>query len=161
MKTVIIVTVLGCMVLTGLALANLLEVKEAMEEAHCQKQFLLAQQALDVARTKVAAYEDAVAECVQKAQGHFVAGDEASGLGCRREAQGLALQRARWASKLADASAVLVSERERLVEAIQRRKALRLTDKDENAVVKESTPLPAGETVQLGLHLEQRSALTT
>jgi len=37
MKTVIIVTVLGCMVFTGLALANLLEVKEAMEEAHCQK----------------------------------------------------------------------------------------------------------------------------
>jgi hypothetical protein len=37
MKTVLLATVLGLMVFTGLALANLLEVKEAVEEAHCRK----------------------------------------------------------------------------------------------------------------------------
>ena len=36
MKTIIIV-VFGCMIFTGLASANLLEVKEAVEEAHCKK----------------------------------------------------------------------------------------------------------------------------
>ena len=37
MKTVLLGTFLGCMVFTGSALANLLEVKKAVEEAHCRK----------------------------------------------------------------------------------------------------------------------------
>jgi len=37
MKTVLLGTALVLMVSTGLALANLLEIKEAVEEAHCQK----------------------------------------------------------------------------------------------------------------------------
>jgi len=37
MKAVLLGTVLGCMVFTGLAVANLLEVKKAVEGAHCRK----------------------------------------------------------------------------------------------------------------------------
>ncbi len=37
MKTVIFGTMLGWAILTGLASANLLEVKKAVEEAHCKK----------------------------------------------------------------------------------------------------------------------------
>ena len=37
MKTVLLGTFLGFMVFTGLALANLLEVKKAVEEALCRK----------------------------------------------------------------------------------------------------------------------------
>ena len=37
MKACLLGTVLGCMGFTGLALANLLEIKEAVEEAHCRK----------------------------------------------------------------------------------------------------------------------------
>ncbi len=38
MKTIVVIgTVLVCMVFTGLALANLLEVKEAVEKAQCRK----------------------------------------------------------------------------------------------------------------------------
>lgn len=37
MKAVLVGTVLGCMVFTGLASANLLEVTKAVEEAQCKK----------------------------------------------------------------------------------------------------------------------------
>jgi hypothetical protein len=37
MKTVLLAALLGFMVFTGLAMANLLEVKKAVEEAHCRK----------------------------------------------------------------------------------------------------------------------------
>lgn len=37
MKAVLLGTLLGCMVFTGSALANLLEVKKAVEDAHCRK----------------------------------------------------------------------------------------------------------------------------
>jgi hypothetical protein len=37
MRTVFLGTLLGCMVFTGLALADLLEVKKAVEGAHCRK----------------------------------------------------------------------------------------------------------------------------
>jgi len=37
MKTILLGTGLGLLVFTGLAMANLLEVKKAVEEAHCRK----------------------------------------------------------------------------------------------------------------------------
>jgi len=37
MKAVLLGTVIGCMLVTELALANLLEVKDAVEKAHCRK----------------------------------------------------------------------------------------------------------------------------
>ena len=131
------------------------------EEAQCRKRFLLAQQSLDVARTKVAAYEDAMAECLQLAQGHFATGDEASGVGCQREAQGLLLQRTRWASKQAASAAVLEAEREALREAIQCRKALRLGDTEIKTARQGRAGEQAGAALPFRRSVEKPSTLAT